>query len=72
MNNLIEEKNHWNENSILWPFMEKKIPEALNFISPIINKCTISHKTHIYHHMIETMEHKLHRMKQVLLLAHEI
>lgn len=64
-NKLIQEKNYWDKNSILWPFVENDIPESLQFITPIVNTCTITHLTHIHHHMNETMEHKLHRIKIV-------
>lgn len=65
-NNLIQVRNYWNKNNILWPFIEKYVPESFKFITPILNTCTISHLTHIHHHMNETMEHKLHRIKRVL------
>lgn len=65
-NNLIQEKNYWNKNSIiLWPFIENYIPESFICVTPILNTCTISHLTHIHHRMNETMEHKLHRIKRV-------
>jgi len=64
MNNLIGEKNCWDKNSILWPFIEQNVPESFKFITPIVNTCTISHITHFHHHMNETMEHKLHRLKR--------
>ncbi|VVC24393.1 Helicase superfamily 1/2, ATP-binding domain,Helicase, C-terminal,P-loop containing nucleoside [Cinara cedri] len=65
MNSLIKEKNIWNKNSILWPFVENHIPELFKFITPILNTCTITHMTHTHHCMNETMEHKLRRIKQV-------
>lgn len=65
MNKLIKEKNLWEKNSILWPFIDKVIPEAFIFITPIVSTCTITHTTCIYHRIHETMEHKLHRIKQV-------
>lgn len=65
MNNLIKEKNVWNKNSILWPFTDNAIPKTLIFITPIVSTCTITHTTCIYHHIHESMEHKLHRIKQV-------
>lgn len=71
LNNLNKEKNYWDRNSILWPFVEKHIPELFKFITPIVNTCTITHTTHIHHHMNETMEHKLHRIKQVKLVNYQ-
>uniref|UniRef100_A0A2S2R0E5 Chromatin-remodeling ATPase INO80 n=1 Tax=Sipha flava TaxID=143950 RepID=A0A2S2R0E5_9HEMI len=65
MNNLFQEKIFWDKYSIFWPFVKKHIPEIFKFITPIVNTCTIYHTTHIHHHMNETMEHKLHRMKRV-------
>lgn len=65
MNNLIGEKNCWDKNSVLWPFIEQNVPEPFKFITPIVNTCTISHTTHFHHHINETMEHKLHRLKRV-------
>lgn len=65
MNSLVKEKNFWDRNSILWPFVEKHIPEPFKFITPILNTCTITHLTHTHRHMNETMEHKLRRIKQV-------
>ncbi|KAL4142943.1 hypothetical protein QTP88_005331 [Uroleucon formosanum] len=62
--NLISEKNCWDKNSILWPFIEQRVPEPFKFITPIISSCTITHTTHLHHHMNETMEHKLHRLKR--------
>jgi len=62
---LIEEKNCWDKNSILWPFMENHVPEQFKFITQTIKTCTITHTTHIHHHINETMEHKLHRIRQV-------
>lgn len=66
MKSLIEEKNIWDKNSLLWPFVENRIPEPFKFITPILNTCTITHMTHTYHYMNETMEHKLRRIKQVI------
>lgn len=65
MNSLFNEKNRWDKNSILWPFVEKHIPRQFKFVTFTVNTCTITHMTHIFHHMNETMEHKLHRMKRV-------
>ncbi|KAL5240608.1 hypothetical protein ACI65C_008018 [Semiaphis heraclei] len=62
--NLISEKNVWDKNSILWPFIKQCVPEQFIFITPIVSTCTITHTTHLHHHMNETMEHKLHRLKQ--------
>ncbi|XP_050443158.1 chromatin-remodeling ATPase INO80 isoform X2 [Adelges cooleyi] len=64
INNLIREKIFWGDNSIVWPFVGDNVPKKFKFVTPIINDCTITHTTHIYHHMYETMEHKLHRVKQ--------
>jgi len=65
MNNLVKETNCWDKNRILWPFIEKQIPQIFKFITPILNTCTIVHMTQIHHYMNETMEHKLHRIRQV-------
>lgn len=65
MNDIIKEKNFWNEVQIVWPILQKEIPKQFKFITPTVNNCTIYHTTHIHHHMNETMEHKLHRIKQV-------
>lgn len=65
LKNLNKEKIYWDKNSILWPFVEKHVPEPFKFIAPTVNTCTITYTTHIHHHMNETMEHRLHRVKQV-------
>jgi len=65
MDNLIKEKNCWDKNSVLWPFMENHVPELFKFVTPILKTCTINHTTHTYYNINETIEHKLHRIKQV-------
>ncbi|XP_050526441.1 chromatin-remodeling ATPase INO80 isoform X2 [Daktulosphaira vitifoliae] len=65
INYLEQSKSFWNNNSTLWPFVEDLVPEKFKFIKPIVSNCTITHATHIHHHMNETMEHKIHRLKQV-------
>jgi len=65
MDKLIGEKNCWDKNSVLWPFIEQRVPEPFKFITPIVKTCIITHTTHFHHHMNETMEHKLHRLKRV-------
>lgn len=65
MNDIIKEKNCWDKNSIVWPFVEKYVPDSFKFVTPTVNNCTITHMTHIHRHMNETMEHKLHRIRHV-------
>ncbi|VVC26797.1 Helicase, C-terminal,Helicase superfamily 1/2, ATP-binding domain,P-loop containing nucleoside [Cinara cedri] len=65
MNSLIQEKNIWDKNSILWLFVENQIPELFKFISPILNMCTITHMTHTHHYKNETMGQKVQQIKQV-------
>lgn len=65
MNNIIKETNLWDKNGVLWPCIEKDIPEPFIFITPSVNTCTIAHMTHVHRRMNETMEHKLHRIRHV-------